>query len=594
MIRRPPRSTLFPYTTLFRSLSDGANEYYTRAGNFEFDAGGRLINPNSGYVVQGQLADSNGEIKPGTPIGDILLPFGRKVAARATTKVEFTGNLNAKDTPIGTILKSNTMFAIENTGSDSNVNGLYAKGKANSLISGMTPGTATVTVNDGTTSHVYTYAQTDSGDTQGDFNSIEDLIAEINNDFKMKFTAALQTDGSIKFTGDVGSGASNLTITSNNATLQTALAAANGKIDNATSTLTDQFSHRARSGDKLVNLLNSVADTLNLADGDSVDISAMSNGQLVSGAFAVTAGSTLADLTKKINDTFGITNETGAHISDEGALVIQGDPGADNALQSIGIRENGNTALSSVMSFAEMQKAKDATHTANISVYDALGEKHTMVLTFKKSDIKNQWLWNIKFKGSEIISSGNSGKISFNSNGSIASFTYDDGANTLQFDPNNGASPVNITLDLGEMGKLNGLTQFASPSAMVTKSQDGYASGNLSSISVNNSGEITGLFTNGVSQLLGQVALASFNNPGGLSAIGNNLYTTSANSGTSVIGKAGEIIQAEIMPGYLEMSNVDLAQEFTNMIVAQRGFQANARVITTSDQMLSELVNIKR
>ena len=577
----------------FFVLGDGANQYYTRAGNFQFDADGRLVNPTTGYVVQGMLADPNGDIKPGTPIGDLVLPFGQKVAAKATTKVEFTGNLNSNAKPVGTILKSNVMFAIEKAGSDSDINGLYAKGSSNSVISGITPGATTVTISDGTSTKVYTYAQKDTGVGHGDFNSLDDLVAEINNDFGTKFTASLTDDGSIKFTGVAAAGDSSLTLSSNNASLKAALSIANGTVNDTTTTSTDQFSHKATKDDLLTNLLNSAGDTLNLSPGDTIDLSVMKNGELISGNYTVAADSKLSDLVAKINDTFNIKNDIGAHI-DGGALTVTGDPGEENTLQAITIRDGDNEALNSIMSFAEMQAAKDATHTANITVYDAMGQKHTMIMEFKKTDIRNQWTWNIKFKGDEIVSSGGNGKISFNSNGSISSFTYSDGADGLQFDPNNGALPVNIKLDLGRFGEFNGLTQFSSPSAMVTKSQDGYASGDLSSISINGQGEITGLFTNGVTQKLGQLVLASFNNPGGLTSVGNNLYMTSANSGTPVTGKAGEIIQAEILPGYLEMSNVDLAQEFTNMIVAQRGFQANARVITTSDAMLNEMVNIKR
>ncbi len=577
----------------FFVLSDGANEYYTRAGNFQFDADGRLVNPTTGYVVQGMLADAEGNIKPGTPIGDLILPFGQKVAAKATTKVEFTGNLNADIKPIGTILKSNVLFAVEKAGSDSDVNGLYAKGQTNSVISGITPGATTVTISDGNLTKVYTYAQKDTGAGHGDFHSLDDLVAEINADYGTKFTAAIQDDGSIKFSGVAGAGDSSITISSNNASLKASLAVANGTINDTTSTSSDQFSHRATEKDMLVDLQNSVGESLNLSDGDTIDLSVMKNGELVSGSYTVTNTSTLSDLMKQIDTVFGIKNDIGAHI-DNGAITVNGDTGEQNALQAIAIREGENEALNSVMSFTEVQAAKDATHTANITVYDAMGRKHTMIMEFKKTDIRNQWTWSIKFKGNEIVSSGGKGKISFNANGSIASFTYSDGANSLQFDPNNGAVPVNIKLDLGRFGDFNGLTQFSSPSAMVTKSQDGYASGNLSSISINGHGEITGLFTNGVTQKLGQLILASFNNPGGLTSVGNNLYMTSANSGTPVEGRAGEIIQAEILPGYLEMSNVDLAQEFTNMIVAQRGFQANARVITTSDDMLNEMVNIKR
>ena len=118
--------------------------------------------------------------------------------------------------------------------------------------------------------------------------------------------------------------------------------------------------------------------------------------------------------------------------------------------------------------------------------------------------------------------------------------------------------------------------------------------GNLQDISINTAGVITGFFTNGVSQTIAQISLASFNNPTGLLRRGDNMYEISGNSGNPVLGFAGTSNQSSITSGALESSNVDLAAEFTNMIIAQRGFQANSRVITTSDEMLQELVNLKR
>jgi flagellar hook protein FlgE len=128
----------------------------------------------------------------------------------------------------------------------------------------------------------------------------------------------------------------------------------------------------------------------------------------------------------------------------------------------------------------------------------------------------------------------------------------------------------------------------------VMRDQDGFTNGTLQSFSIDATGTIVGSFTNGTTQALGQVLLADFNNPGGLVRANDNMYSVSPNSGSPVLGVAGEGSTSSIASGSLEMSNVDLAQEFTNMIVAQRGFQANSRVITTSDQMLEELVGLKR
>ena len=156
-----------------------------------------------------------------------------------------------------------------------------------------------------------------------------------------------------------------------------------------------------------------------------------------------------------------------------------------------------------------------------------------------------------------------------------------------------GANPVQINMKLA--GGVNGLTQFASTaSTAVLRDQDGYTSGSLQNFTIDRFGLITGFFTNGTTTALARIVLADFNNPSGLLRIGDNMYQESANSGSAVLGFALEGSQSQLMSGALEMSNVDLAQEFTNMIVSQRAFQANGKVVSTSDEMLQELMSVKR
>jgi flagellar hook protein FlgE len=152
-----------------------------------------------------------------------------------------------------------------------------------------------------------------------------------------------------------------------------------------------------------------------------------------------------------------------------------------------------------------------------------------------------------------------------------------------------------IDFNAGSAGGVEGVTGFARESTTAIVDQDGFTMGTLESISIDATGVITGVFTNGTSRSLAQIALASFKNPSGLQRDGGNGWTTTPNSGEPVIRRPGIDSQVgAISAGTLEMSNVDIAQEFTNMIVAQRGFQANARTVTTSDEMLVELVNLKR
>ncbi len=152
-----------------------------------------------------------------------------------------------------------------------------------------------------------------------------------------------------------------------------------------------------------------------------------------------------------------------------------------------------------------------------------------------------------------------------------------------------------FSLNLGQVGAYrDAITQFAETSSTKAVRQDGYGMGYLETFKIDQSGVITGVYTNGSNRILGQIGLASFTNPSGLEKAGDNTYQVSNNSGTPNVGPSGTAGKGKTISGTLEMSNVDLAEQFTDMIVTERGFQANSRTITTSDQMLQELLNLKR
>jgi flagellar hook protein FlgE len=170
---------------------------------------------------------------------------------------------------------------------------------------------------------------------------------------------------------------------------------------------------------------------------------------------------------------------------------------------------------------------------------------------------------------------------------------------SVSFDPATGALSGAGTLAVTVGGRalsldLSQVTQFGSGSSFSALSQDGSAAGSLQSFSLTSDGTLVGFFTNGVKQPIAQLAMASFSNPGGLEKVGNSSFAASRNSGPAAIGTAGEGGRGLMVGGALEMSNVDLAAEFTNLIIAQRGFQANSRMITASDEILQDLVNLKR
>ncbi len=226
--------------------------------------------------------------------------------------------------------------------------------------------------------------------------------------------------------------------------------------------------------------------------------------------------------------------------------------------------------------------------TASVSstVYDAHGNAIPLTITFTKAAAPavNTWGVAITTSSTDVTTLNNTGgpNITLNGTGQVA--TGGTGGITLTM--GNGADPVNVAID------FNQLTQLASASDM-SSNTDGASAGSLTTFTVGAAGDITGIYSNGYKQPLGQIALASFSNPSGLMKAGGNLFTASPNSGTASIGIPDSAGRGQIATGFLEGSNVDLAQQFTNMIMAERGFQANSRVITTSDEILQDLVNIK-
>lgn len=219
--------------------------------------------------------------------------------------------------------------------------------------------------------------------------------------------------------------------------------------------------------------------------------------------------------------------------------------------------------------------------TSSIDIFDSLGIAHTLKVTFTKT-ADNQWSWQAE--GDTLTGTG-SGTIDFNDDGSLAT----GGTGNANFTLATGASSLALTLDFA---RLTQLAEANSSAELVN--QNGFPMGSLEKVSFDTSGVITGYYSNGLRKNLGQVAMAIFNNPAGLMKVGQTLFEESNNSGVAMIGTSGSGGRGTIAPANLEMSNVELAQEFTEMITAQRGFQANSRVITTSDEMLQELVNLKR
>ena len=596
------------------------NQYYTRAGSFQFNGLGQLVDPGTGAIVQGKVADAQGNLPIGSAVQDITIPFGQKSPAKASTYIQMTGNLDSSQTPLGTILESNSVYAIDDGNSD--VEGLLSAdngGGNNHIVTGMVPDSTTLTMTVDGTAYTYTYVTTDAGVGKGDFHTLQDLVNEINNSLTQQgspISASIdQTTGTIIFKNSDAHAADThtLQITSTNPVLQSAMNAANPTTlaDNGGTLSTQQFSHVATSSDLLTDLRNASGASMGISDNDKIDINGQVNGTSVQkGVLQVGATTDYGDLANSVNSALEITNATGTTIDpNTGALTINGDGGTAHAISNVDITDatNGTAAFNGVFGgsagdWSQTQAATDVQQNISTTIYDSLGDQYDVTLTFTRDVTRpNTWTWKASVSTPATITGGGSGTAVFNNDGSLNAFTFDDGSTTLQINPeevgnaaNLSANLISLSLNPGSAGSFSGLTQMSGASTTVSGQQDGYGLGILSSESIDQNGKIVGEFSNGQTKTLGQVMIAAFNNPGGLVQENGNLYATSASTGDPIIGEAGTAIPTQIVSGSLEESNVDLATELSNMIVAERGYQANAQVITTSSDMLSDLVSMIR
>ncbi len=232
--------------------------------------------------------------------------------------------------------------------------------------------------------------------------------------------------------------------------------------------------------------------------------------------------------------------------------------------------------------------------SGSVTVFDSLGNSHQVTLKFTKLDT-NQWTWTASVPGTSTLSgspTSTSGTIAFNADGTLDPANISPNNPQFTFQPNGGANPVVVDLDFGS--GFDGVTQTSASSVVSALSQDGSASASLSNLNIDQYGNIVGIFSNGNSQTLAQIMAATFPNLNGLISVGDNMFQAYANSGEPRIGSLGEETGTTVQSGALEQSNVDLSEEFTKMIVSQRGFQANARVVTTADNLLQEITNLIR
>jgi flagellar hook protein FlgE len=540
----------------FFILSDGRRDYYTRAGAFTYDKEGNFVDPATSYIVQGRMANQDGEIAASAPIENIQLPFGIKVPARATSEITLGCNLDAAATT------STAALGDAGTTGINLVSGLASDGAG---------GTHTITVT-GLNATNSTASGSNLLDPAG-LDGTETLGALGVTDFS-DFTLSVDGGTAVAVTGLTGT-----------STVQDLITAINSAAPGVTASLDsgEVVLTRVYAGDgALYNVTTS--------DGVDGNISRQIFGAAGGSAFVANNGTASTLVAEDVFTPVGraaLDAESVSLIADSITGLITGIGGIGGAGVEV-TATDGLAEGTAVINTAETE------HYTSVITYDSLGVGHNLSLRFSRSPVANEWYWDASLDGDEVIASGQSGTVTFFEDGSLNQFQFDNGATAIAFDPGTGAEAVQISFNAGTGGGFEGITQFASPFSTTARAQNGYEMGNLIDVAIDGTGIISGIFSNGMTRALAQISLAKFNNPGGLERAGNALFTESSNSGLAIKGDPGEVVFASLSSGTLEMSNVDLAEEFVDMIVAQRGLQASARVLTASDEMLAEVVNLTR
>ncbi len=541
----------------------GGNKFYTRAGAFGIDGNSNLVDPATGLFVMGKMADVSGNIPNNATVTAINLPFGQQDPAKPTEFINLSNNIDTSATTSSPSITQKGTSGVDGvsgqyvtdgvggTHSISIVGNQAIKASYVGTVGGLTPSTSLASLGvvgagfddfsisvDGASPELIQGMTIDS--------DVEDLINEINQ--KSGISAKLDA-GNIVIERDYAGAPTTFNFTSSNSVVN-----------------------------NIVNAVFGVAPGSNFTSGGG-------------------AASTFV-----ATDTFSPTKGTGAASGPSVTsldMIFDSNNGFVIGLDGLG---GGGVTIDAVGGLSATAPGNEliietetTTHSTSINVFDSQGGKHTISIEFTKSILPNRWEWQAAANGNEVITGGGTGYVQFNSDGSLNTFEYNGGTQELTINPQNGANSMSIAFDAGSAGNYDGLTGFASGNHTATIiGQDGYGVGILDKITIDGSGNISGIFTNGVNRVLAQIIMADFTNQAGLRKAGRSVYQPTANSGDPIEGIAGTTISAEITSGALESSSVDIAQEFTSMITAQRGFQANARIITTSDSMLDELVNIKR
>lgn len=560
-------------------VKNGSNTYYTRAGAFTLDGESNVVSSGTGYMLQGYSmtqdpTDPTRYIQ-GSTLGAVNIPIGQKIAAKQTELVGFKCNL---DSSVDTYLA--TGFTAVGTEQQVTLNG---------------------------TKYTMTFAESTAipADAADFLNITLDSTAGTLNG-----TIQMQLDGFDSEGNPVLSVGAGSTVPAANVTYDatTGVLTVQDGTDQWEMNLWDnldlEYSTFADPSNpnltwKVLTEFDPASNRMKIwyqTDDGAGTVSAMQ----VFDTLDPAAGEIVfnADGTFRNYDADPTTTDVDPIALDDGGgntldiFLVANTSGRSFLVQP---SDGGTPPSATGETLASVNQRTASIHQTKLDVYDSLGNTYTLEVSWEKIG-NNEWRWRAWLPDNpDIPITGNEGTIKFDSSGLLTgtgTATIDLGFAAV------GAQNVTMTLDFSgqsfEEDTLNGVTQYGEDFTTKAYYQDGYGMGVLESYSVSDDGTITGVYSNGETQPIARLALAIFANPQGLLKMGETVFAESANSGMAQIVAPGTGGAGSIAGSSLEMSNVDLAEEFVNLIKGQRGFQANSRVVTTGDEILEELINLKR
>ncbi|MFT5048710.1 MAG: flagellar hook protein FlgE [Chlamydiales bacterium] len=540
----------------FFTLSDGDQRMYTRVGTFGVDADGQLVDQRTGLTV----LDPQGQ--------SVELDVNALIPPQASANISVAGNLPAVvGGPLAEVATGSTalMDGMPGVTTSSSTGPFAVPVGATFEMEVLVNGTNSMTV-------TVTDADADGSIPVADVVTALDAVAGIS---------AVAVGGAVQVTTDrTGPSASVTTISGSPNDLKSLVGFAG-------------LTSGTETNVSLTTPLNALSGNLTAyTPGDVIEVTGVDTDDTpINTVFTYgTDGTTVGDMVTFLDNLY---TDAAVSLTSTGQIQIEAQSAGETNLL-LGLTDGpANTGASTWAAYSPIVTTEgtgpDQVVTSG-EVFDSTGVSHTLTMTFERQEDMS-WTMTASVPSSEgtVLTPPLAG-IQFNADGSPAGLGLAEGNVSIQL--NGMLAPQTVEIDFGSDGDFEGLTQFGGQATVFVSEQDGYADGALADVTVSQTGVIEGTFTNGQIINLGAIGIATFNNPDGLLDAGANLWTETGNSGVARLGDASDQVSGSIIGGNLELSNVDTAEQFVRMIEAQRGFQANARVISTQDEVLAEVVNL--